>query len=368
MMTDPAQQLTDAGRRVLETVRPLVAAPKLGWFPETYEGLLLDPMELLFDTCGKLLERPDATEPDGSLGKPEAPLSPFLHPGARATGASEGRHDPHVSLWREYPPTGRLDVSARDQVLRAIETPFAPLLNDQDRDSDLPETPSVARPEGMPPGSGKDDPPGSDGLSGEHSSRGHEETRRPAQGGRPKEGQTELPPGAPARAAEYAIWDDGRVEASSSVPASPGPGLQGSPGQEHLPGSVGWYPETSPGDHSPARISPERPASWHEDEQTQGLPRTETTGANRRDDVWLTADPSRFAAMLREHVADTEGSLKTRGGARAFPSSRQEADGRAAGRDRMLSDNRIGVEEVMERLMEQLETEFVRTYGSSGWR
>jgi len=72
--------------------------------------------------------------------------------------------------------------------------------------------------------------------------------------------------------------------------------------------------------------------------------------------------------MLREHVADTEGSLKTRGGARAFPSSRQEADGRAAGRDRMLSDNRIGVEEVMERLMEQLETEFVRTYGSSGWR
>jgi len=81
----------------------------------------------------------------------------------------------------------------------------------------------------------------------------------------------------------------------------------------------------------------------------------------------LTGSTERLAAMLHAHVAQPEPVAGTAGG--KVPSSQQGDDERAGIVDepaRARSDNRPGIEEIMERLADELETEFVRTYGSSG--
>ncbi len=75
--------------------------------------------------------------------------------------------------------------------------------------------------------------------------------------------------------------------------------------------------------------------------------------------------------MLNAHVADTEPiSGMAQDGEATFttrPGPGDEFDGGSGDEPgRARQDNRVGVEEIMERLADELETEFVRTYGSSG--
>jgi hypothetical protein len=76
--------------------------------------------------------------------------------------------------------------------------------------------------------------------------------------------------------------------------------------------------------------------------------------------------------MLRSHVAQPEPVTRTaeqesQEGKDVF-SSRQGDDERGTVGEpaRTRPDSRAGVEEIMERLADELETEFVRTYGRSG--
>jgi hypothetical protein len=83
----------------------------------------------------------------------------------------------------------------------------------------------------------------------------------------------------------------------------------------------------------------------------------------------LTGSTERLAAMLRAHVAQPEPVAGTAG--EEVPSSRLGDDERGAAGTvdepaRTRPDSRTGIEEIMERLADELETEFVRTYGSSG--
>ena len=83
----------------------------------------------------------------------------------------------------------------------------------------------------------------------------------------------------------------------------------------------------------------------------------------------LTGSTERLAAMLRAHVWQPEPIAGTTG--EEVPSSQQGDDERAAAGTvdepaRTRSDNPTGIEEIMERLADELETQFVRTYGSSG--
>jgi hypothetical protein len=87
----------------------------------------------------------------------------------------------------------------------------------------------------------------------------------------------------------------------------------------------------------------------------------------------LTGSTERLAAMLRSHVAQPEPVTRTaekesQEGEDVF-SDRQEDDERGASRimdQPARTAGPDGIEEIMERLADELETEFVRTYGSSG--
>jgi hypothetical protein len=72
--------------------------------------------------------------------------------------------------------------------------------------------------------------------------------------------------------------------------------------------------------------------------------------------------------MLREHVVDrhAEGpSERARDGAPAFP-DRPEDDAGGIEPEERRPDGWIRVEEIMEKLADELEIEFVRTYGNLG--
>lgn len=82
----------------------------------------------------------------------------------------------------------------------------------------------------------------------------------------------------------------------------------------------------------------------------------------------LTASTERLAAMLRAHVGrsvpstGTEGEEGFSGGSGEGGSGIGLMDEPAWARP----DIRVDVEEIMERLADELESEFVRTYGRSG--
>lgn len=83
----------------------------------------------------------------------------------------------------------------------------------------------------------------------------------------------------------------------------------------------------------------------------------------------LTGSTERLAAMLRSHVAEPEPvtRVQSREGEHLF-SSRQGDDelGAVDEPGRARPSGRAGIVEIMERIAEELETEFVRTYGRTG--
>ena len=82
----------------------------------------------------------------------------------------------------------------------------------------------------------------------------------------------------------------------------------------------------------------------------------------------LTASTERLAAMLRSHVSDTA-QTEGQDGGDVFLGSQgdgERGDSHYMGRTRTQPAGLVDVEEIMERLADELESEFVRTYGRSG--
>ena len=83
----------------------------------------------------------------------------------------------------------------------------------------------------------------------------------------------------------------------------------------------------------------------------------------------LTGSTERLAAMLRAHVAQPEPVAGTAGeevSSSWWGDNERDTAGTLDEPARMRQDSPAGIEEIMERLADELETEFVRTYGSSG--
>lgn len=85
----------------------------------------------------------------------------------------------------------------------------------------------------------------------------------------------------------------------------------------------------------------------------------------------LATSASRLAAMLRADAESTGTEEDLTEVARVGAASAMRPDdGHAAvpvdERDRARPDSRVGMEEILERLADELETGFVRAYGSSG--
>jgi hypothetical protein len=350
MTPDPAQRLADTGSRVLRIVQPLAVFSELDRFPDAYENLLLDPLEILSDICGDLLEwsgaAPVASEHDGSPGETGSRLvpdpnartrSPFPSAVAAAptVGVPRDTHGPRADPWAGSPTGARFGTATPDpgdppsfeQSRRAVDAHTGPFPDEPGADLDLLEALAATSPGGPAAGS----------ASAEQTSERFEQ------------------------------------------PAGRGPEPRGVPGSDDLPAKT-----SPPGVQDLAQASPrggpavgERPVAWRADTgedgiPARGIPEAGTTPANRRDGVRLAAGPSRFAAMLREHVVDPDAedpSEIARDGAPAF-SDRPEDD--ASGIEPMNEpegrrpDGWIRVEEIMEKLADELETGFVRTYGSQG--
>ncbi len=335
MTPDPAQQLADIGDRALHVVQPAITLSEFGGFPDAYENLLLDPMETLSGTCGELLERfgatplaPDYEASPGERGRNLMPdqdasgLSPFSNAVADApeTGSPQNGHSPHTDPWQESPYTVRPGAAYPDQARQATSDPLAPLHDKPGREFVSPEA-----------------------FSG---FRAGEPASKPGDGAR-----TTVRPGQPMQRGPDPRGARGLKDSSAQTPPdSPDPARifpqSGSTINER---SVSRHAEAR-GDTGPARGTQE--AGIH--------------AAGGHEGVRLTASPSRFAALLREHVEDQEAEdlfEASRDGAPTLPV--QPGDGRTTEPTPRL-DARGGLEEVMEKLADELEAGFVRTYGSLG--
>lgn len=200
--------------------------------------------------------------------------------------------------------------------------------------------------------------------------------------------QTENPAVAPLRT-EIDGYDLSARQTARSTPRSrdtkrpvePFPTEQ-PPTDEHHIESEG---EPSPEEHSSETRPPAR-QEWPEIRHTESPSDTRASTLHLRAENGLargvgdseipvqgsrlTGSTERLAAMLRSHVAQPEpvttvGEKENPEGEDDF-SGGQGDDKRGASRIVDRPARTAGVEEIMERLADELETEFVRTYGSSG--
>lgn len=334
MTQDPIQPIADIGRRALETVRYLAAPPVPDQPTGSYENQLRDPLLVLSGLCNELLERlmsaPVEAEPENltdepgsrfvSAPNPGSALTPSSRAGTRETGISANGRDEPAGSRREDQGQQSADTPGLDEA-SSLERNLWPKENTaasrDERSGAVPRGDSPA-PTSRPAMDGSGHRPAAHSRNAQHAIRPDgeppEEERRsevapPLGQDRQKTGQTESPLEAlssdvPARAE------------NGSVPGAEKPGVP-------LPGSR------------------------------------------------LTGSTERLAAILRSHVAQPEpfaaGAVSQEDG--ESPSSRQESAERGAvdepARTRPPA-GRGGIEEIMERLAEELETEFVRTYGRSG--
>ncbi|HJQ27799.1 MAG TPA: hypothetical protein VJ827_00540 [Rubrobacter sp.] len=373
MTRDHIQPLADIGRRVLRTVRYLTTPPVPDQPLESYETLVRDPLVALSGLCGGLLEglaaAPVAAEPEILPNEPwsrfvpapnRGPASPaFSRAGATRVPAvrrDEATYSRMESQAAEWPGTAGTDfdfTSPFEEVRRSIDDP-APF----------------------------PDEPGSRGPGEAAASR--------EPGG--SVSHTESPAAAPPRPAidgdDLSIRQTARrtpLPRDTKRPVEPFPTEQ-PPTDEHRTGSEG---EPSPEEHSSKTLPPAR-QEWPEirhtespsDTRASALPlRAENGLARGAGDSEipvrrsrLTGSTERLAAMLRSHVAQPEpvtrvDEKENQEGEDIF-SGRQGDDERGAsrivGQPAARTAGPAGVEEIMERLADELETEFVRTYGSSG--
>lgn len=339
MTRDPIQPLADTGRRVLQTVRYLAMPPVPEQPLESYENRSRDPVLALSGLCDELLRRlsaaPLEAEPEYLPKEPESRFVRAPSPGSALTTLSptgaaqtrvpaDGRDETAGSPSVNQAGPGLDDASPFEQPRRSIERP----------------TPSQYEPAGA--ATHRDKPP--------------EPPLRPAMDG--TDGQT-----AARRRARSA-------PPSRYVQHPVGP--EGEPYEEERDSET----------RSPARqLWPEhRQTESPSDALASGVPARAENGSARgagESDVSLpgsrlTGSTERLAAMLRSHVAQPESFTRAaeerdREG-EDVPSSRQGEDERGAADEpgRSRPAGRAGMEEIMERLADELETGFVRTYGRTG--
>ena len=339
MIPDPTRYLADVGNRLLQTARPFFVVPVPLRLPGAYSDALLDPVAALSGVCDGLLEPhapPDAAEDLAPASTGSLP-PPRQRRGVVAGSASSSPHGvsqtetsrafPNSSLsqapssvnWRDVGIASNSSPASPESYARSAGAPEprsdASVLQQEDIGPPDTESPEHLR----PPRSGQDP---------QHALRARPITRR------------EVPAPGARRSAESSSADGGR-------PVHPG---------EPLPeGSGAPFPERQVPreDHRFETIAaPPAGADFSRVDSDPDGPST-----SRRGDIRLASDSERLVAVLRAHVADpvplddAEDSL---------------APAKNGGEHRDPANDRISVEEVVERLADELETEFVRTYGSSG--
>jgi hypothetical protein len=343
MTQDPIQPLADIGRRVLQTVRYLAMPPVPDQPLESYESQLRDPVGALSGICNELLEQlaapPVPKEPENLPNEQGSRFLPAPNPGSayptfsRAGAAgipADGRGGTADSL-RENQATERPDTTSLDGT-----SPF-----EESRRSIDDPAPSQ-------------DEPGAAAT------------------------QTDSPAAQPLKPAT----DGSDLSPTARQTARRAPRSRN---MQHPVGS-----EPSPEESSSETRPPER-QEWPEIRQTElpsdarasDVPARTKNGAVREvggsdvplHDSRLTGSTERLAAMLRSHVAQPEpvtraSEKESQEGENVFSSRQGDDESDASNimvqpaRPRLA--RRVGIEEIMERLADELETEFVRTYGSSG--
>lgn len=357
MTRDPIQPLADIGRRVLQTARYLTTSP----VPDqrSYEPQLRDPVVALSGICAELLETlaaaPAASEPESFTNEPVSRLAPAPNPGSAFPTLS--RHGVPGS-------TAERRAESRDEDVHS-RTEHWPTERSTER--------SIERSEMTGPGP--------DGV------RRSEQSRRSiAESGESENGIDSSDLWASREHGGEASQTDGQE-------ASLGPAIE-----RRTPGSRDMR-------HVPERQPTEKPPGGEPQEWPEGEPSPEARSGERRPPVRrdlpearqtetpsdaraengrargaaasdvpfpahgsrLTASAERLAAMLHSHVAQPETARRESGEEwDVFPSRQGDEE-----RDTSLIAVRPGrtwpgFEEIMERLADELETEFVRTYGSSG--
>ena len=343
MTQDPIQPLADVGRRVLQTVRYLAIPPVPNQPLESYESQLRDPVVALSGICNELLEQlaaaPVTAEPENLPNEPGSRFLPAPNP---------------ASAFPRFSRAGAAGIPADGRGETA----------DSLRENQATERPDTTGLEGTSP---------------------FEESRRSIDD--PARSQDE--PGAAATQADGPAAQPLRPATDGSdLPPTARQTARRAPSSRNMQHPVG--PEPSP-EESSSETRPPEGQEWPEIRQTElpsdarasDIPARTENGAVREvgesdvplHDSRLTGSTERLAAMLRSHVAQPEpvtraGEKESQEGKDVF-SSRQGGDESDAsnimvqpGRTRLA--DRIGIEEIMERLTDELETEFVRTYGSSG--
>ena len=372
MTRDPIQPLADIGRRVLQTVQYLAKPPFPDQPLESYETRLRDPVVALSGICGEFLERlavaPAAAEPEILPDEPGSRFVPapnqgssfptFSHAGVAriptdgSDEATDSRRENQAMEWSGTSGPGLDFTSPFEESRRSIEVP-APLPGEPgSRD---PREAATSR-----------EPARSAPIRTESSAA----TLRPAIDG------YDLPARQTARYTPRSR--DMKLPAESFPTENPST-------DERRVGAEG---ELSPEERS----SYTRPPVRHEepearqtelpsDARASGLPVRAENGSARGigeseaplQGSRLTGSTERLAAILRSHVAQPEpvtGAGETEGQNEkdVFSSGQgdDERDTSSIDVQPVRTDGPAGVEEIMERLADELETEFVRTYGSSG--
>ena len=354
MTQDPIQPLDDVGRRVLRILQHLAAPPGSNHPLDSYESLLLDPVVALSDICNELLEQPGAAPvaaehedlPEGAGSRPVSDpnarraFPPFSRAGAEAPTTRIPGHDGVAHPHTENPTAVRSGASGSgldgpvsfEQSRRAMDDPAR-----------LPERPGIPEPREAADLSGGT--PRADSWE-----RPSVRPRRPVIDG------SERYPEARQRAR--------RGLPSRRMPHPADPAERPSAG-EHPDGSESESSQEEHGEQRrPVRATEplSRATSWAENGPARGAADATFPPNGSR----LTASTERLAAMLRAHIAQTEPVTGTELEETSF--TRPGDDGRGTGPvdEPALPDGRVSVEEIMERLADELETGFVRTYGSSG--
>lgn len=338
MTHDPIRPLADIGRRVLQTARYLTTSHAPDQRLKAYDSRLRDPLVSLSGLCNGVLERLEAArvaerpedfpyEPESRLVHARDPGSAF--PTSSRTGMLADRSGESASARRETrvrkrPHTLGLGApSITEESRRSIDGPV-PFPDDQDyRDSweaTVPREPGEVAP------------------------------------------QMEYPEAqpSPAVARRAPLSRDMRYP------------VRRFPGTGHPAGSNGEpYPDES-GSGLPARKGgSEVRQTGFADARRSDTPRENGQAQRAAESGFplqgsrLTASTERLAAMLRSHVAEPK-QAESQGAGGVFPGP-QGDDERGASHFRGRARTQPAeVEEIMERIADELETEFVRTYGRSG--
>jgi hypothetical protein len=341
MRRDPIQTLADTGLRVLQTVRHLAKPPVPEQPLGSYESHLRDPVLALSGLCDGLLQQlataPLQEVPEDLHNEPEsrfvrAPSPGFALPALSRAGAAKtsvsadgrdetaGSQRENQAEWPGAPGPGLDRASPFERSRRSVDHP----------------APSQDEPAGAAP---------------------HSDS--PAPQLRPAMEEFDGRPAARQRAGSASGSRNVQHPVGSDVePSGEGHGSETRPPRKAWP-ETGLTGSPALASDLPARV--ENGSARGAGEPDLPLPGSRLTGSTER-----------LAAMLRSHVAQPEpvtgaAEGQSREGEHLL-SSRQVDDERGAvdepGRARPAG--RAGMEEIMERLAEELETEFVRTYGRTG--